>query len=70
MSTHYRCRFRQRENAERMLAQLRRLLGNSLVADPHIHQAADGYHLLEFDKVLPRTSGSLNHLLEGGLVYD
>lgn len=69
VADHFRCRFHHRENAELMLEALYRLLGKGHVQ----HQVLDRrgeYYVLEFSKVLPKTTGLLAHLLQGGLVFD
>lgn len=35
-----------------------------------ILERREKYHVLEFSKVLPKTTGLLAHLLQGGLVFD
>lgn len=65
----YRCRFRQRANAELMLDSLERLLGSGQVRRYRLEREDDFYRL-EFAKVLPRTTGLLGHWLGGGIVFD
>ncbi|MEA3291848.1 MAG: RNA ligase, partial [Pseudomonadota bacterium] len=68
--THpHRCRFRDKANAELMVASMKRLLGKNLMQVTRLEQQGD-YWLLEFEKVLPKTTGLLRNLLRGGLVYD
>ncbi|GIX49741.1 MAG: RNA ligase [Candidatus Tectimicrobiota bacterium] len=65
----FRCRFRQEANAQLFIQSLRRLLGH-----PHVRQrrlAREGaWYVLEFDKVLPKETSMLGHLLGGGMVFD
>jgi putative ATP-dependent DNA ligase len=65
----YRCRFRQRANAELMMRSLRRLLGKGQVRQRRLSEEG-GFAVLEFEKVLPRTTGLFQHLLTGGIVFD
>lgn len=69
VTDHFRCRFRRRENAQLMLEALHRLLGKGHVQG-RILERQGAYCVLEFSKVLPRTTGLLTHLLRGGLVFD
>lgn len=69
VTDHFRCRFRRRENAELMLEASYRLLGKGHVQHPVLEHRGE-YYLLEFSKVLPKTTGLLAHLLQGGLVFD
>lgn len=65
----FRCRFRQRANAELLMAALGQRLGEGQVR--LLRLAPEGaYWRLEFTKGLPRTTGLLGHLLSGGLVFD
>ncbi|MDQ2693930.1 MAG: RNA ligase [Pseudomonadota bacterium] len=65
----FRCRFRQRANAELMMRDIRQRLGKYQVRRRRLKKI-DGYYVLEFDKVLPRTTGLFAQLLKGGLVFD
>lgn len=65
----FRCRFRRRSNAELMLRDLKRRLGRYQVHRRALRKEGD-YWVLEFEKVLPRTTGVLAQLLKGGIVYD
>ena len=65
----FRCRFRQRSNAELMMRTMRRRLGKQGVRQRRLEKAGE-FYLLEFDKVLPRTTDLLKHLLGGGVVFD
>jgi putative ATP-dependent DNA ligase len=65
----FRCRFRQRENAELLLRSLHRLLHKGQVRKRRLERVGD-FYLLEFDKILPKTTGLFAHLLSGGIVFD
>lgn len=65
----FRCRFRQRTNAELFLQALEHLLGKGQVRRNHLEQV-DDFWQLEFVKVLPRATGLLGHILGGGIVFD
>jgi putative ATP-dependent DNA ligase len=65
----FRCRFRQRANAELMLRDLRRRLGGGQIKLRQLQKAGD-YYLLEFDKLTPKTKDHLDYLLRGGLIFD
>lgn len=65
----FRCRFRQRSNAELMMRAMERRLGQREVFQRRLEKQGD-YYLLEFDKVLPRTTGLFANLLSGGIVFD
>lgn len=69
VADHFRCRFHCKENAELMLESLYRLLGKGHVQLQLLERQGD-YYVLEFSKVLPKTTGLLGHLLRGGLVFD
>lgn len=69
VADHFRCRFHRRENAELMLEALYRLLGKGHIQN-QILERKGKYYVLEFSKVLPKTTGLLVHLLQGGLVFD
>jgi putative ATP-dependent DNA ligase len=65
----YRCRFRERANAELLLHSLEHLLGKGQVRLRRLEQEGEFYRL-EFAKVLPRPTGLLGHVLGGGMVFD
>jgi putative ATP-dependent DNA ligase len=67
---HYRCRLRSPGAAERLIEHLARETGHQvqvLARDLHREQ---GHWVLEFDRVYPSTSGTLNSLLGGRLTFD
>ncbi len=65
----FRCRFRHEANAVLFMQALRKLLGH-----PHVRQRRlvqeGAWYILEFEKVLPRETSMLGHLLGGGMVFD
>jgi putative ATP-dependent DNA ligase len=65
----YRCRFRQRANAELLMRTMRRLLGKSLVEQHRLEREGEFYRL-EFAKIMPRTTGLLGHIRGGGIIFD
>lgn len=65
----FRCRFRQRENAVKLLAHLNEIGGHVQIT-LHELKEENGYWLLEFDKVFPKSSGTLSSLLKGSLLFD
>jgi putative ATP-dependent DNA ligase len=65
----FRCRFRRRGNAELMMQSMSRLLGSAQVRQQRLEKKGDHY-LLEFDKILPKTTGMLKYLLGGGVLFD
>lgn len=65
----FQCRFRQQANAELLMQTLGQRLGSGQVRQQRLAKEGD-YYVLEFTKVLPRTTGLLGHLLEGGVVFD
>jgi putative ATP-dependent DNA ligase len=69
VADHFRCRFHRKENAELMLEALYRLLGKGHIQRQALERKGE-YYVLEFSKTLPKTTGLLAHLLQGGLVFD
>jgi len=65
----FRCRFRERENAVKLLEHLSDIGGHVQIT-LHELKEANGYWLLEFDKVFPKSSGTLGSLLKGSLLFD
>ena len=67
----YRCRFHEKENAERLIHRLTATAKRSQVRIRQQRLERDGdYWLLEFDKDFLRITGAFGHLMGGGLVYD
>ncbi|MGA7800826.1 MAG: RNA ligase [Gammaproteobacteria bacterium] len=66
----FRCRFRERRNAQHMVTHLKR------AATKHVHlsqralRREGDYWVLEFDRVYPTLNGLLQQLLSGGLLFD
>lgn len=66
----FRCRFRERRNAQHMVSHLKR------AATRHVHlsqrslRREGDYWVLEFDRVYPTLNGLLQQLLSGGLMFD
>lgn len=67
-STH-RCRLHHKENAERLLAHMKRVSGHMQISVRRL-EWENGYYVLEFDKIFPHMTGLFGHLLKGGLVFD
>lgn len=65
----FRCRFRQRANAELMMHAMERRLGERQVIRRRLERQGE-FYLLEFDKILPRTTGLFANMLSGGIVFD
>ena len=67
--TTFRCRFRERENAEMMLDHLKRASHSIKIQLRRLEQ--DGGHwLLEFDRIYPALTGMLGDLMAGKMIYD
>lgn len=69
ITQHFRCRFRNRHNAELLMKSLSRSLGKGNLQQ-HQLEPIEGYYILEFDKTLPKTTGLLSHALRGGITFD
>ena len=65
----FRCRFRERGNAEKLMEHLRKVKRHVQIIQRDLRQE-QGYWILEFDRVYPSLTGLLSHTLGGGLVYD
>ncbi len=65
----HRCRFRDPENARRLLRHMKRSTGHAHVAQRRLEKEGE-YYVLEFDKLHAAMSGLLGHVLGGGLVFD
>jgi putative ATP-dependent DNA ligase len=65
----FRCRFRRRENAVKLLERMNEIGGHVQITLHELKQE-NGYWLLEFDKVFPKSSGTLSSLLKGSLLFD
>ncbi len=67
----FRCRFRGRENAERFIEHLGRAPRSAIHARGfELEREEDGYWVLTFERIFPRTTGLLANFLSGGQVYD
>ncbi|RLK48187.1 putative ATP-dependent DNA ligase [Alkalispirillum mobile] len=67
----YRCRFRHQRNLDHFVAHLEATGGPQhvkILYQPSRQQ--DGYWVLEFERVLPRMTGTLAHALSGGAQFD
>ncbi|MCG6862477.1 MAG: RNA ligase [Chromatiaceae bacterium] len=65
----FRCRFRQKGNAEAFIAHLRGILGHTHVVQRRLEQE-DGYWVLEFEKEVPKLTGLLHQLFRGAAIVD
>ena len=65
----FRCRFRNRANAELMMRDMSSRLGRRQMRQRRLEKEGD-YYVLEFEKILPKTTGLLQSLLSGGVVFD
>jgi putative ATP-dependent DNA ligase len=65
----FRCRFRERENAEDLIAHLHAILGHTHVVQRRLEQE-DGYWVLELEKEVPKLSGLLHQLFRGAALVD
>lgn len=65
----HRCRFRDKANAECLLAMFSRRTKEMQIIPRGLEREGD-YYVLEFDKVYPGMTGLIAHLLGGGLVFD
>ncbi|RMD70032.1 MAG: RNA ligase [Gammaproteobacteria bacterium] len=65
----FRCRFRHEERARLFVESLKSLMGHAHLHVRRLEREGD-FYLLEFDKILPRATGFLGHLLSGGMVFD
>ncbi len=69
VSKRFRCRLREKENAELLLAYLKRASRHIQIIHRELRRE-DGYWQLEFERVYPALTGMLGDLLAGKLVYD
>lgn len=69
VSKRFRCRFRERENAELLFDHLKRSSRHIQVIR-HDLRRDNGYWLLEFERIYPALTGMLGDLLAGKMVYD
>lgn len=69
ITQHFRCRFRNKKNAELLMKSLSNSLGKGNLLQQRL-ELSEGYYILEFEKTLPRTTGLLSHALSGGITFD
>ncbi len=67
--TTFRCRFRERENAELMLDHLKRAC-HSIKIQLRRLEKDGGHWLLEFDLIYPALTGMLGEFMAGKMIYD
>jgi len=65
----FRCRFRERENAQAFMNHLRAILGHTHVVQRRLEQEG-GYWVLEFEKEVPKLTGLLHQLFGGAAIVD
>lgn len=65
----FRCRFRERENAEAFMEHIHRILGHTYLVRRGL-EARGSHWVLEFDKEVPKLTGLLHHLFQGAAVVD
>jgi putative ATP-dependent DNA ligase len=65
----FRCRFRERANAEAFVQHLRAILGHTHMWERSLEPDGD-YWLLEFDKEVPKLTGLLQQLFRGDAFID
>jgi putative ATP-dependent DNA ligase len=65
----FRCRFRERQNAEAFVTHLRAILGHTHVVQRRLEREGD-YWVLEFDKEVPKLTGLLHQLFRGAALVD
>lgn len=66
----FRCRLRERESAQAMLAHLNEVGAHQVQIALHRLEREGDYWVLEFDRQYSGLNGLLGHLLHGGLVFD
>ncbi len=67
--TTFRCRFREKENAELMLNHFKRASRHIKIVQRDLRQE-EGHWLLEFDRIYPHLTGMLGDLLSGRMIFD
>lgn len=65
----FRCRFRQRENAEAFMEHIHRILGHTYVIRRSLEEQGSHW-VLDFDKEVPKLTGLLHQLFQGAAVVD
>lgn len=66
----FRCRFRERRNAEHFIAHLEITAGRRVRIAEGAPRAEGGYWVLEFERILQRMTGTLANVLAGQAQYD
>lgn len=69
VSKRFRCRFREKDNAEMLLDHLKHASRHIQIIRHDLRQQ-DGYWLLEFERIYPALTGMLGDLMAGKMVYD
>ncbi len=70
VSHPFRCRFRQKANAERMIETLQRAARHQVKIIIHDLVPEGDYWRLTFERRYPKTNSLLDQLLGGGMIYD
>lgn len=65
----FKCRFRNRENAVKLLNNLSHSSGHIQIKLLDLREQDDFWHL-QFERMYPKTSGTLSNILSGRLVFD
>ncbi|WP_290652533.1 RNA ligase [Aquisalimonas sp.] len=66
----FRCRFRQRRNAEHFIAHMKATGGKRIMIAEDMPRREGRYWVLEFERVLERMTGTLANTLAGASQYD
>ena len=66
----FRCRFRKHRNARHFVDHLKATGGRRIQLAPDTPRRAGDYWILEFERVLDRTTGTLATILAGGSQFD
>ncbi|MDN3519341.1 RNA ligase [Aquisalimonas lutea] len=66
----FRCRFRQRRNAEAFMAHIKATGGQRVRIDPEMPRREGAFWVLEFERILERMTGTLANALSGASQYD
>ncbi len=69
VSKRFRCRFREKDNADLLFNQLKHASRHIQIIQHDLRQE-DGYWLLEFERIYPALTGMLGDLMAGKIVYD
>lgn len=66
----FRCRFRQRRNAEAFMTHIKATGGQRVRIDPGMPRREGPFWVLEFERILERMTGTLANALSGASQYD